>query len=143
MPRLRASLKPPRREIVRCRSWAHGLLAGLLVLAAILLFGARGDAAALQVVQHSGPTIDSRSQSSLADAAPRRIDAQVKRDRVWLDLPLLPLAARPSAVSLQPEARSDAPALGPGCARAHERDLRLTHFRRRIPRMNSEDPPCG
>ncbi|MEO6603248.1 MAG: hypothetical protein ABIQ16_25410 [Polyangiaceae bacterium] len=125
---------------VRVRLWPQQLLAALLVLAAVLLFGARGFAGSPQVVEHSVASLHSGSQSQWVDAAPNRIDAQLKRDRVWFDLPLLLLPPNPSATRFV-ATRRDAPALGPG--RVGPRDLRLSHFRRRIPRMNSEEPPCG
>ncbi len=58
------------------------------------------------------PSLHAGSQPRLVDAAPRRIDVQVKRDRPWLDLALPPLATRPAEFRF-PETRSDAPALGP------------------------------
>jgi hypothetical protein len=116
------------------------LLAAALVLVALALFGVQGFAAAPRVVQRSVASLHTGSEPRLVDAAPHRLDAPLKRDRVWLDLPLGP-AAYGSRLARLPSAQHATPALGPG--RARPRDLRLSHFRRRIPRMNSEDPPCA
>lgn len=138
-PSARLPSTDPRRH-VRARSWADPLLAAVLVLAALLLIGARGAAAAPRDTAHSGATLHEGSRALLVDAAPRRSDVQIRRDRVWLDLPPLSLARGRNRFQ-DPRRECAVLRLGPGFDLA--RDLRLSHFRRRIPRMNSEDPPCG
>lgn len=112
----------------------------MLVLAAVVLLGVQGSAAAPRVVDRTAPSLHSGSQPRVVDATPQRLDLPLKRDHSWLDLPFVPPDQR-SGVARVSGAQHDAPALGPG--RARSTDLRLSHFRRRIPRMNSEDPPCA
>ena len=141
MSRSRARLSPDTAP-ARAWSWAEQLLASALVIAALLLSGVRGGDVAPRASAHAEPSLHSGSRAPLLDAAPRRLDVQVRRERVWLDLPPLPLASAPSASRLFAAVRSSsARLLGPG--REPARDLRVAQFRRRIPRMNSEEPPCG
>jgi len=137
MSRVRTMLSCP---VPRVRAAAAQVLAAALMLAALVLCAVRSPTAAPRLVKCAAPSLHSGSTPRLVDAAPPRLEAPLKRARVTLDLPAV------ASASAEPFARftvAHAAARGLGPGRVGARDLYLSHFRRRIPRMNSEDPPCG
>lgn len=120
------------------RSLMIKLCATLVALAAMLLLAAQAHTPLTKVFEQAGPSISDGARHHVVAVVPRRSDSQVRRDRGWLDdvLPLLSLA---SAAPRQLAQYRPAGALGAGYVAP--RDRSISQFRKRIPRMNSEDPP--
>lgn len=126
-----------------CQRWlVCGLFGAMLALSALLFAGryAHAAAAAAPSVDASGPSLRRASLPHQAvEAVPRRLVHEGRRDGRAYDDFRAPV--RLAALGTLRVARVwyQATGLGPGWEPPHA--LRNPHLRRRLPRMNSEDPP--
>lgn len=114
------------------------LCAAVLALGALLLHSARAPGWTLPDIATRGPSVRAIAPTGTMDAVPRRVVQEARRDgRVFDDLPepVLLTAVYSVRATLAVAPPRFAPASRPPT------DRRICHFRRRIPRMNSEDPP--
>ena len=125
------------------RTWGVRLCVAVLALSALVLAraGAGLRVAEASVGQSSGPRIRAGSSSNAVDAVVRRAEAQVKRAPSWLDHRLPPFSAghgsARSALSIRRRRLGLALAAPAGAPPRPQ----IGQFRKRIPRLNSEDPP--
>lgn len=120
------------------RSLLLRLCATLAALAAVLLLAAQAHAPVAKFFERSGPSISGGASPQAVAAVPRRGEPQIRRDPAWFDdvLPLLSLAG------VAPRQRAQyRPTEALGAGYVAPRDRSISQFRKRIPRMNSEDPP--
>jgi hypothetical protein len=122
------------------RSWALGCCLALTALFLGVFAVVTGEGQASHALASSGQSVTSGSQHRLVAAVPNRVEPQLRRDRGGLQELLRPLAYGLQAAHLVAARRA-----GHAAYRGYEspRSQHVTLFRRRIPRLNSEDPPWG
>src|SRR5690349_821176 len=124
-----------------CQRWlVCGLFGAVLALSALLFAGRYAAAAEAPSVDTSGPSLRRASLPHQAvEAVPRRLVHEGRRDGRACDDFRAPVRLAALGTLRVARAWHVADGLGPGWEPPHA--LRNPHLRRRLPRMNSEDPP--
>ena len=124
-----------------CQRWlVCGLFGAVLALSALLFAGRYGAAAAAPSADTAGPSLRRASLPPRAvEAVPRRLVHEGRRDGRACDDFRAPVRLAALGTLRVVRVWHQAAGLGPGWQPPHA--LRNPHLRRRLPRMNSEDPP--
>jgi hypothetical protein len=122
--------------VENCRL-AFRFFAAALALAAVVLTTGLADARSTRIL-NAGPTVAGISNEGTVDAIPRRLDPQVDNERRVFDDGMLSFPRGDGWSRFVVPSREVPSALvGPDALH----DQQISRFRRRIPRMNADDPP--